>query len=329
MLTHGGNLHDAVARYGIARGDWLDLSTGINPVSYPVPELPADIWHRLPEASDALLDAARRYYRTPHLLAVAGTQAAIQALPRMRGPCSVAVVAPVYAEHAYRWRQAGHQVTDIAANELEHAADRFDVLVVCNPNNPSGMKYAPERLMSVAQQLAQRGGWLIVDEAFIDATPQDSVLHMGGQSGLIVLRSVGKFFGLAGLRLGFVAAQADLLEVLADQIGPWSVSAAAQLIGAQALCDTQWQRAMREQLIRQGLRLHNLLAEFGIQASGTALFQWWQEQQAERFHEHMARQAIWGRLFVQQARGIRIGLPGNEDGWQRLHQALQEWAKRR
>jgi cobalamin biosynthetic protein CobC len=328
MLAHGGNLNDAVARYGIARADWLDLSTGINPVSYPSPILPADIWHRLPEASEALLDVARLYYRTPHLLAVAGTQAAIQALPRLRTRSTVAIVSPVYAEHAYRWRQAGHQVTEIDASELEQATDRFDVLVLCSPNNPTGAKYASKLLISIAGRLARRGGWLIVDEAFIDATPEESLLHAGTQRGLIVLRSVGKFFGLAGLRLGFVAAEADLLEVLADHIGPWSVTAATQLIGTQALGDTQWQTAMREQLILQGQRLYDLLSEFGIQASGTALFQWWQEECAEQFHEHMAQRGIWVRLFTQQTRGIRIGLPGSEDDWQRLRQALQEWTMR-
>lgn len=329
MLAHGGNLNDAVARYGIARDQWLDLSTGINPITYPVPELSADIWHRLPEASDALLEAAHHYYGTPNLLAVAGTQAAIQALPRTRAHCSVAIVAPVYAEHAYRWRQAGHDVREIHADDMEHAADRFDVLVLCNPNNPTGAKFPAEQLILLAERLAQREGWLVVDEAFIDATPQDSLLNLGSPPGLIVLRSVGKFFGLAGLRLGFVAAQADLLEALADQIGPWSVSAAAQIIGTQALGDTQWQNAMREQLSLQGQRLRKLLGEFDIQSSGTNLFQWWQEEQAERFREHMARRAIWVRVFPQQARGIRIGLPANEEGWQRLHQALQDWAMRR
>jgi cobalamin biosynthetic protein CobC len=328
MLAHGGNLNDAVAYYDIARADWLDLSTGINPVAYPAPALPADIWHRLPEASNALLDAARHYYRTPQLLAVAGTQAAIQTLPRLRARSAIAVVSPMYAEHSYRWRQAGHQVAEIDASELRHAVDHFDVLVLCSPNNPTGARFSADLLMSMAKQLAQRGGWLIVDEAFIDVTPQESVLNSGMQRGLIVLRSVGKFFGLAGLRLGFVAAQADLLDALSDLIGPWSVNAATQMIGIHALCDTQWQILMREQLTQHGRRLHNLLADFGIQASGTALFQWWQEEQPERFHEHMARHAIWVRLFAQQARGIRIGLPGNESDWQRLHRALDDWSMR-
>lgn len=366
MLDHGGKLNDAVQGYGRKREEWLDLSTGINPCPYPVPILSPTIWHRLPEASEALLQVAKDYYGATQLLAVAGSQAAIQGLPRLRSASNVVIAAPSYAEHAYAWRQAGHRVREVAYDQLEDFIngstefsldpnlkvastadlntslnanlnhDACDVLVLCNPNNPTAERIAPQRLLAWADKLAQRGGWLIVDEAFCDMTPELSVIASASASasasavatthkGLIVLRSVGKFFGLAGLRLGFVAAEEKLLTQLADFLGPWAVTTATQEIATAALSDTAWQTIMRKQLDEQGERLHNLLAAHDIHASGCALFQYWQQEnaiQATQFSEHMAQQGIWVRQF---SHGVRLGLPPDEDGWGRLQHALEKW----
>ena len=332
MLEHGGNLNEAVAHYGIARDDWLDLSTGINPWPYPVAPLPAAIWQRLPEACDELLDAACDYYGAPQLLPVAGTQAAIQALPQLRlrqyGPARVVVAAPSYAEHAHRWSQAGHALHEVPYALLEEAVDQADVLVLCNPNNPTGAVLAPATLHLWAQRLAARGGWLVVDEAFGDMTPHSSVAALTGHTpGLIVLRSIGKFFGLAGARLGFVAAEAGLLAALQDWLGPWSISGPAQHIGSAALRDRVWQAATRQRLLTQGARLHSLLAGVGIAASGSALYQWWPAPQALALHDWMACRGIWVRLFTRGAVGIRLGLPVDESGWTRLQLALLAWQK--
>jgi cobalamin biosynthetic protein CobC len=176
--------------------------------------------------------------------------------------------------------------------------------------------------------LAARGGWLVVDEAFGDTAQENSVAAHSGRPGLIVLRSVGKFFGLAGIRLGFVAAHADLLRELADLLGPWTISGPAQQIALAALSDQAWQAQTRAQLAANGERLRTLLAEHHIQSSGTPLFQWWPEAQPEAFWQHMAQRGIWVRLFTQAARGIRLGLPPDEAGWQRLHTALTEWTNK-
>jgi len=325
VLEHGGNLRDAAQRFG--RDDWLDLSTGINPHWYPAPALPGHAWHRLPERDPALTQAAERFYGAPLMLAVAGTQAAIQALPRLRAPSRVAVAAPSYAEHAHHWAMHGHSMRQVPYGELDAALADCDVMVVCNPNNPTGAVVAPQQLLQWADALAARGGWLVVDEAFGDTARHASVAAHSGRPGLIVLRSVGKFFGLAGLRLGFVAAHADLLDALADLLGPWAVSGPAQQVALAALRDTPWQQAMEQELAASGARLHALLAAHGIAASGTALFQWWPEARAEALWEHMARRGIWVRLFTHAARGIRLGLPPDETGWQRLEQALNEWTR--
>lgn len=327
MLEHGGNLRDAALRFG--RDDWLDLSTGINPQWYPAPALDASAWHRLPESDPALAQAAQAYYGAPLMLPVAGTQAAIQALPRLRSPSRIVVAAPSYAEHAHHWALHGHSMRQVPYAGLGAAVADCDVMVVCNPNNPTGASVPPAQLLQWAAGLAARGGWLVVDEAFGDTTPSASVAAHSGQPGLIVLRSVGKFFGLAGVRLGFVAAHADVLAALADLLGPWAVSGPAQQIALAALRDEAWQRDMRAQLNHNGARLHRLLAAHGIAASGTALFQWWPEARAEAFWEHMAQRGVWVRLFTQAARGIRLGLPPDEAGWQRLEQALNEWTRKK
>ncbi len=325
MLEHGGNLRDAARHYG--RDDWVDLSTGINPHGYAAPAPSGAAWHRLPEPDPEFLAAACAYYRAPQLLPVAGTQAAIQALPRLRPPSRVAVSAPSYAEHAHHWNGHGHTRRLVPYAELEAAVDASDVVVVVNPNNPTGETIAPERLLDWTARLHARGGWLVVDEAFGDMVPALSVAAHAAQPGLIVLRSIGKFFGLAGLRLGFVAAHERVLADLADLLGPWAVSGPAQEIALQALADTGWQEDTQERLAQAGERMARLLREHGIASTGTPLFRWWPEARPEAFHEHMAARGIWCRLFHDAARGIRVGLPASEDEWQRLEQALHEWSK--
>jgi cobalamin biosynthetic protein CobC len=327
MLEHGGNLRDAAARHGRTLSDWLDLSTGINPHGYPAPLLAPDAWHRLPETDPALARAAERYYNAPLMLPVAGTQAAIQALPRLRAPSRVVVAAPSYAEHAHHWAQHGHRLRQIPYAALDGAVDDSDVMVVCNPNNPTGACIDAVRLLQWAARLAARGGWLVVDEAFADTAPALSVAAASGQPGLIVLRSPGKFFGLAGIRIGFVAAHPDLLRALADMLGPWAVSGPAQAIALAALNDVPWQTQMRVRLAAEHRRLLELLAPCGIEPHGCDLFCWWPETQAQAFAQHMARHGVWVRLFAEAGRGIRLGLPPDEHGWRRLALALTDWKR--
>ncbi|MFP4607551.1 MAG: aminotransferase class I/II-fold pyridoxal phosphate-dependent enzyme, partial [Thiohalospira sp.] len=237
MIEHGGNLAAARARFGEPAEGWVDLSTGINPHAFPVPEVPAPAWHRLPEGDDGLLEAAAAYYGTPELLAVPGSEAAIQLLPRLRRPGRVAVLWPTYGEHAWRWERAGHRVERVTAEELEEAAERAEVLVVTNPNNPDGSRFAAEDLLDWHRRLAERRGWLIVDEAFADVAPEHSLAGEAGRAGLVVLRSPGKFFGLPGARAGFVAAEAAVREALAAELGPWPVAGPTREVVRRALAD--------------------------------------------------------------------------------------------
>jgi cobalamin biosynthetic protein CobC len=324
MLEHGGNLRAAALAFGRPVADWLDLSAGLNPHWYRAPALPNNAWHRLPEVDDALLRAACAFYGAPQMLAVAGTQAAIQALPQLRAPSRVVVAAPSYAEHAHHWGRHGHSLREVAYADLDAAVATCDVLVVCNPNNPTGATVPAATLLAWHALLAARGGWLVVDEAFADTAPSLSVAAHSAQPGLIVLRSLGKFFGLAGVRVGFVGAESTLLTALADALGPWTVSGPAQQVARAALEDFTWHAATRIKLAQQGERLRGLLAEHGIAATGTDLFQWWPEPQAVAFHAHMAARGIWVRLFTN---AIRLGLPPDDIAWRRLAQALTDWTR--
>lgn len=319
-LEHGGRLRQAAAEYGIPLADWLDLSTGINPDGWPVPAVPAAAWTRLPEEDDGLEEVARVYYGARSLLPVAGSQAAIQALPRLRLPGRVGIVAPGYAEHARAWRMAGHAV--IPFDPWEEPHEGLDVILLIHPNNPTGQTYAQDRLLAWHDRLAAQGGWLVVDEAFIDATPASS---LGGQSqlhNLVVLRSLGKFFGLAGARVGFVLAAEDLLRRLRDLLGPWAVTGPSRQVACLALADRVWQSAARARLIAEAARLSALLTSHGLPpGGGTALFQWVQIDGAADLHVALASRGILVRRFDAPA-SLRFGLPGSEAGWQRLEQAL-------
>ncbi|HEY0721560.1 MAG TPA: threonine-phosphate decarboxylase CobD [Gammaproteobacteria bacterium] len=322
-LFHGGRLRAAAQRYATPREQWLDLSTGINPHGWPVPALPAECWQRLPEEGDGLEQAAAAYYGTAQLLAVAGSQAAIQLLPQLRPPCRVALLAPAYAEHARAWRAAGHQVHELASDAIAARLDEFAVVVVLNPNNPSGERFTPAQLCDWQARLAARGGWLVIDEAFIDATPAQSLAPHCGRDGLIVLRSLGKFFGLAGVRVGFLLAWPALLEAARQRLGPWSVSGPSREVARLALADVEWQQRMRAALPRAAARLQQLLRDHGLAPSGgSALFQWLRRDDALLWHEALAQRAILTRPFETPA--VRFGLPGSEAEWQRLATALHE-----
>ena len=318
MLEHGGNLLAAAKRYGIPPADWLDLSTGINPLGWPVPEIPAAIWRRLPEESDGLIDAAAAYYGTPHLIAVAGSQAAIQLLPALRATSRVGILVPGYGEHAHAWTRHAHQVIELDAQGIDATLDTLDVLVLCNPNNPTACCIPPATLLDWRQRLAARGGWLVVDEAFADAEPAPGIVSHAGEAGLVVLRSLGKFFGLAGIRVGFAAAWPALLEQMQEQLGPWSINGPARWIAQHALQDAAWQAATRQRLKRDSTRLAALLASNNLSPAGsTALFQWVRTGHAAALHDALARQGILTRLFATPS-SLRFGLPGTEAEWQRL-----------
>ncbi|NQV82305.1 MAG: threonine-phosphate decarboxylase [Rhodospirillales bacterium] len=325
-LAHGGDLSSAEALYGPPPQGWVDLSTGINPAPYPVGDIGATAFSRLPEKSaiNDLLLAARDYYGAPGCGAIAaapGTQALIQWLPRLRPRSRVTVLSPTYAEHAHAWASAGHDVAEAAA--LEQVPGDTDVLIIVNPNNPNGVCTQRQDLLDTRRNLARRGGWLIVDEAFADVAPDISLAAHCQDDGLIILRSFGKFFGLAGLRLGFALCNPQTASRLNQALGPWSVSGPAIAVGTRALRDTAWIEQTRNTLRAEVQRLEILFGRAELDIVGTTdLFVLIRSNQAARLHAHLAQNGIWTRAFPGNRAWIRFGQPGTEEHWRRLETAL-------
>lgn len=330
MLEHGGRLRAASRQYDIPLAQWLDLSTGINPRGWPVPPLSPECWQRLPEADDGLEAAAAAYYGNPRLLPLPGSQAAIQLLPTLFPPAAVACIAPLYNEHPLAWTRAGHRVRQLQKANLTRALGAATpTVLLCNPNNPTAARHPREALVDAAAQLKRRGGWLVVDEAFADPDPENSVVDLAGgpeAPNLVVLRSLGKFFGLAGARVGFIFGPSDLLNTLAEKLGPWAVSGPAREAARLALADTAWQQDTRQRLAADSRRLAELLSPLG-EVAATPLFAALTTDQAEALAGFLARRGILVRHYDPQPL-LRFGLPGNEADWRRLAAALHEWTHR-
>ena len=275
---HGGSLGRARRLFPHAPEPFVDLSTGINPHSYPLFDLPATAFTRLPEPARVadLSGVAARAYGAPsgaHVAAAPGTQILLPHVMALVPPGRALVLGPTYAEHARAARLAGHQVSEVRdVVRLEGA----DIAIVVNPNNPDGRIVERGALLALAGRLSRRGGLLVVDEAFMDVgSAAESVSADAGTPGLVVLRSFGKFFGLAGIRLGFVLAHQDIAARISSELGPWAVSGPALEIGIRALADTQWQEAMRRRLAGEAVRLDDLLSRSGVPpAGGTTLYRY-------------------------------------------------------
>ena len=325
-IFHGGDLAWAEDRFGCLPGPWIDLSTGINPWPYP-PEIKSEeSWYRLPDraASIRLAQIAARSYGAPgadNVVPAPGTQMLIQWLPRLRPPSRVAVVEPTYGEHAASWKAAGHEVTEVA--NIDRAASA-DVVVITNPNNPDGRIVNPDELNDLADRLASNGGWLVVDEAFADTVPEVGLAGSVARPGRILLRSFGKFFGLAGLRLGFALASPDLAASLRAALGPWSVSGPAIEIGRRALADSDWIDATRNRLAEAASDLDTLLAGVGLRIiGGTALFRLAEHPRAPDLFERLGRAGILVRAFPDHPTWLRFGLPADQTATRRLRTSLE------
>lgn len=319
---HGGDLTAATAVFGTSEMGWLDVSTGINPIPYPVDPEMALNWGRLPTDGDVskLITAARDYYGVPksaEIVAAPGTQSVIQWLPRLRKLSTVNIVGPTYGEHAHCWRANGHRVQEVT--EIKQA----DVVVVVNPNNPTGRRFDPELLQSIAQHQAANDGWLIIDEAFADVAPRVSSIEYAGTPGLIILKSIGKFFGLAGARAGFAIADKDITSELGAALGPWAVSGPSIAAATSALLDFEWQDDALSRMERDADRLDGLLTTAGLKVvGGTPLFRLVETSDAAIVKQKLGGKGVLVRSFEDHPNWLRFGLPGKQSDWQRLEAAL-------
>jgi cobalamin biosynthetic protein CobC len=321
MREHGGNLDMARERFGGRAEDWIDLSTGINRLSYPPGEIDARSWRALPSRSEieALHQAARHAYRTrAPLVALNGAQAVIQGLPHLVPRGRARILAPTYNEYAGVLASAGWNVEEVNTCEALAGAD---LAILVNPNNPDGRVHARDQLLA----LLPRVGRLVVDESFADAVPQLSLAPEAGRPGLLILRSFGKFYGLAGLRLGFALGHDDDIAALSALAGPWPVSGAAIEVGCRALRDDEWARATSVRLMQDCTRLDDLVQRRGWRlVGGASLFRLYDVEDAGAAQEKLARGRIWSRVFARSPNWLRLGLPGPESEWSRLAEVLAD-----
>jgi cobalamin biosynthetic protein CobC len=321
-LSHGGDLAAARRLFPGAPEPFIDLSTGINPHSYPVPQFASEVFARLPEPSalDRLAVTAAVVYGAPsraHVVPGPGTQILLPAIAALVAPGRAAVLGPTYGEFTRAAVLAGHRVTEVT--NLARLADA-DLAIVANPNNPNGRVLGRTELLDAAEALRPRGGLLVIDEAFMDVAPGGTSLSGEvGRGGIVVLRSFGKFYGLAGVRLGFALAAPDLVARLAAWLGPWAVSGPALAIGATALADARWAQAMRERLAAEARRLDAVLAAAGLDVvGGTSLFRLVDTRDADDVFHHLGRAGIWVRRFAERPTWLRFGIPPDEAAWERL-----------
>lgn len=324
---HGGDLTDAGQRYGTQAPAWVDLSTGINPTPYPIPDITSAAWHRLPaaELETNLLKSARNYYNLSDnaaLIAAAGTQSLIQILPYLKDPTEVAIITPTYAEHQICWQRAGHRITE--CNSLTDVPDTCTIVILVAPNNPTGTVYDIDDLTELSKKLPPRGGLLVIDEAFMDVSPDYSFGSALPGTGVIVLKSFGKFFGLAGVRLGFAAGDHNLITQLKDRLGPWAVSGVAMEVALKAFNDTRWITQTRNRLAADRKRLENMLSKAHLTVlGGTDLFSYVRAEQALQMYEHLCQNHILIRPFANTPDKLRFGHPASANDWDRLAEALR------
>ncbi|HXN69878.1 MAG TPA: threonine-phosphate decarboxylase CobD [Bradyrhizobium sp.] len=325
-LPHGGDLSAARRLFPDAPKPFIDLSTGINPNPYPLPPLPAELFARLPDAAATarLAAAAAKSYgalSVAHVVPAPGTQILLPLVAGLVRRGRAAILTPTYNEHARAARLAGHSV--IETRELATLGDA-DLAIVTNPNSPDGRLIDRETLLALAAKLRVHGGVLVVDEAFMDVEPRGfSLAGDVGRGNLIVLRSFGKFFGLAGIRLGFALLDQPSAARLGAMLGPWAVSGPALAIGAAALADTAWIEQTRHWLVLASGRLDAILIGAGLGIpGGTALFRLVRTPAANSLFHHLGRAGILVRNFPDNATWLRFGLPAGEQEWQRLQIAM-------
>src|SRR5262245_20674377 len=325
-LAHGGDIAAARLLFPGAPEPFLDLSTGINPHHYPVLPIAPDAFTRLPEpAAVARLAAiaARAYgaLSEEHLVAVSGTQSVLTHAAALVPPGRAVVLGPTYAEHARAAALAGHAVTETRDPDALKTAD---LAIIVNPNNPDGRLMSRAALLALADALAQRGGLLLLDEAFMDVGPPGASLAPDvARESIIVLRSFSKFYGLAGLRLGFALGAPARAARLRALLGPWAVSGPAIAIAAAALADAAWANAMRARLAAKAARLDQLLIASVLSiVGGTSLFRLAQANDAVARFERFGRAGLLVRRYAEHPHWLRFGLPADDAAWARLRAAL-------
>jgi len=340
-LVHGGQLQQVALQYARPISDWLDLSTGISPSSYPIPSIPTPIWQQLPQPSLSLINAAKCYYGTDNIVATSGSQAVIKQLPTVfkqhvaaqhpaeNSTATSTVWLPQvgYKEHERAWREQGFTIQQYTQLPTRTQLTVNSIVVVINPNNPTGKLFTRNTLLTLLEHIQALKGWLILDEAFMDVVePSQSIIAHTNNPHLLVLRSVGKFFGLAGIRLGFLSAHPQWLQALATLSSPWEVNGPAQYITEIALIDRRWQQQQLLTLTSLSTALEQLLmTTFACPVTGSVLFKTVLIANAPKVYALLCQEGVYVRLCDEQ-NALRFGIP-DQNGLAKLTKVLQRLAK--
>ena len=332
-IEHGGCLNRAIQRFGGTKSEWLDLSTGINPNPYPCENIPSICWQHLPSDYSGLIQAAKKYYKTNSMepLPVAGLQSILNWLPKVlieENEPKILIQKPAYEEHQRIWsRYSRHCKNFESAKCLENDIINFrpKVVVIVNPNNPSSEMITAEEIVDWSHQLKRVGGYLFIDEAFMDVYPNMSLLNLDGskqliEQNVIVYRSIGKFFGLAGARVGFLYLNQNLRDVFSKLIEPWHISHPSKWIVTQALNDEVWQHNAFQDIVEIEIKLTRVLKNWieahselmDAEISSSKLFVSIKHPKAHVLHSFLAENKIWSRL-VAKDQIVRLGLPNRKD----------------
>lgn len=313
VRDHGGGLDIAIKEYGGVRNEWIDLSTGINPNPYSIPKIPSYFWNALPdsEAQNSILNAARLFWNIPkdaNIIATSGVSQLIAIMPNLLPAGNVEIISPTYNEHAAAFRSNGWKV-----------GNNGNIRVVVNPNNPNGKHHL------ITEEDSNNSDLIIIDESFCDVTPEKSLIHLASQKNVIILKGLGKFWGLAGLRLGFAIAAPELIKSISKNVGPWAISGPAQFIGKAALLDINWISNTRLRLKVDSTRLDRMMIDYNIKPiGGTDLFRLFEVEDAHRIQIKLAKNYIWTRVFPYSTNWLRLGIPKNNIEFDRLAKALEE-----
>lgn len=323
-FRHGGRLREAMAAFPDAPRPWLDLSTGINPEPWSGQRAPADALRRLPdplELAELEAVAARAFgvADTGRVVATSGAEAALRLLPGLIGGGEVGLLTPIYGGHAESWAASAPSLIT-SLDDLR--ALSADVLVLVNPNNPDGRRIERRALAALAAERSGAGRWTVVDESFGEVAPELSIADLEIDR-LVILRSFGKFYGLPGVRLGFLIGNKIFARKFRVLLGDWPVGADALTMGLEAYADDAWRARTRVWLATQSGAVDAVLARAGLTpVGGCDLFRWVEAPDAVGLFTRLRAEGVLTRPFADRPDRLRIGLPSRNE-FKRFEQVLR------
>ena len=327
---HGGDLSDAV-RVNRKIKKWIDLSTGINPNAYNDFNIDKTVYSHLPSGNQLaeLMSIARGYYNLNQeikICAYQGAQGVINILPNIVNKNihdTIQILTPTYTEHYRVWNDHGFKIRLVT--NIENELDPSIPFVLVNPNNPDGKLFQPKYLEELWERIRKAGGFLILDESFMDGTPDMSFRFDNCRDNVIVIRSFGKFFGLPGLRLGFVYGDNHYINKVSSLVGPWPISSSSLLIARKAMLDTVWISATITDLKMKSTALSNFLHDQKLKTVGDCyFFKTIELDNASQMHKALANHGIWTRIFNYNQKWLRMGLTKNKFEFEYLANTIMD-----